>query len=123
MTEQPRPPATRPLASILTDLTSEVKGLRSDVQAERTGRHLTTLLAAIELCAAVAVGAAFGANIARSGTISCEQRAQGRSDTRAAIAIAVDKGAAELGAAPARRKALGESVSKAVYEKLPPPDC
>ena len=111
------------LAKIFTDLTIEVKGLRADVQAERTGRHITTLLAVIVVVVAVAVGAAFEANFLHADTISCAQRTQGRVDTRAAIAIAVDKGAIELGASPERRKALGQSVSQAVAEKLPPPDC
>lgn len=111
------------LATIFTDLTVEVKGLRSDVQAERTGRHITTLLAVVVVVVAVAVGAAFGANFLHADTISCAQRTQGRVDTRAAILVAVDKGAVELGASPERRKALSEAVSDAVLEKLPPPDC
>lgn len=123
MTDQPDPPMIDRLAQIFTDLTVEVKGLRADVQAERTGRHITTLLAVIVVVVAVAVGAAFGANFLHADSISCAQRTQGRIDTRAAILVAVDKGAIELGATPERRKALSESVSEAVLEKLPPPDC
>ena len=121
--DQPEISTLDKLAHIFSDLTIEVKGLRADVQAERTGRHITTLLAVVVVVVAVAAGAAFGVNFLHADTISCAQRAQGRVDTRAAILVAVDKGALELGASPERRKALSEAVSAAVAEKLPPPDC
>ena len=54
---------------------------------------------------------------------ACTTRSESRADVRAAIAVAIDEGAKELGAADAERAALGKRVDTAVLKQLPPPDC
>ncbi len=112
------------------DLATEIRGMRQDfrqgflrIERERIGRRMTNRLAALVIVGVLVVAAAVGVSYVNQGRITCAQRAESRSDTRAAIAIAIDEGARALDASNDERTALGERVAAAVLRELPPPDC
>ena len=104
-------------------LTASIDGLRDDVRDERKGRRLSVALIAFALVFGALLGVREYASQQDEARAACTTRSESRADVRAAIAVAIDEGAKELGAADDERVALGKRVDTAVLEQLPPPDC
>lgn len=104
-------------------LTASIDGLRGDVQEERKGRRLSVAVISVALVFGALLGVREYASQQGEARAACTTRTEARADVRAAIAVAIDEGAQELGAADAERVALGQRVDAAVLEELPPPTC
>lgn len=104
-------------------LTASIDGLRDDVRDERKGRRLSEALIAFALVFGALLGVREYSSQQDEARAACITRSESRADVRAAIAVAIDEGAKELGAADAERVALGKRVDTAVLKQLPPPDC
>jgi len=112
----------RQTAALLA-LTASIDGLRGDVQEERKGRRLSVVVITIALVFGAFLGVREYASQQDEARAACVTRTESRADVRAAVAVAVDESAKELGAADAERVAIGKRVDAAVLEELPPPTC
>lgn len=124
------PPAEQPdevpestTAELLVTLTAEIRGLRDDVRSERIGRRSNRTLGVVAIGALV-VGLGAGAKAyVDQRAISCESRAQSRTETRAAIVAAVDEVARFADLDEVERRSVSRQVSARVATELPPPEC
>ena len=123
MTDDPTPAEVAPWSALI----AEVRGLRSDVQAERRGRRLTVRLFYASLFVIAVVLSGYVANTRAEQRASdrqaCTVRVDGRSDVRAAIRAAVDEVAVYAEVPRADRVKLADRVRDRVLLELPTPAC
>jgi hypothetical protein len=112
------------------DLIAEVRGLRGDVRdlkdtvaEERRGRKLLLVVGGAVVVVALLLIGVVGVNWVRDGRVTCAERTRTRTEIRAAISVAVDRGARALGATDEERLSVRDDVDDAVLAAYPPPDC